>query len=393
MPRIKLTEKIIPTLRGRPPGSKSQEPVLYFDQLLPGFCVSVSTKTGLKTYQVQRDVNGKPVRRTIGRVGTEIKTLAKAREKAGEIIQGLRHGIDPRTTAKGELTLAQAADAYMAARPNMAERSKLDYARVFDSYLADWRDMKLSAITREMVERRHLELGEQRGKATANGVMRTLRAIFNWAIDRYPGIGANPVRLSRQWFKVHRRESLVSADELPRFYKAVLALESELARDYVLLLLWTGMRRDEAATLRWQDVDLVARVVRLPATKTKARRKLDLPTSTQVLRLLLARRKLGNTEFVFPSNSRRGCLRDPKKMFKSVAKASGIAICAHDLRRTYAQAAITAGVHTLALKGLLNHGVSDGGDVTLGYINLSTEDLREPAQRIADQIAAWCKIR
>ena len=37
------------------------------------------------------------------------------------------------------------------------------------------------------------------------------------------------------------------------------------------------MRRGEAAALRWDDVDFGLRVIRLPAARTKAGRKLDLP--------------------------------------------------------------------------------------------------------------------
>jgi integrase len=256
---------------------------------------------------VQRDLpDGGTVRRTIGRVGTEIKTLAEAREKAGEIIHGLRHGIDPKTTAKGEVTLKAAADAYLAARPNMAAKSITDYRRVFEVYLKDWRDMRLSAITREMVGKRHLELGDERGHATANGVMRALRAVFNWAIDRYPDVGANPVRLSRQWFKVHRRDRHVSADNAANFYRAVLKLENAIARDYLVLLLFSGLRREEAASLTWRDVDFAAKVIRLPALRTKAKRRFDVPMSNHVLKLLRERRKLGDANYVFPGSGKRG---------------------------------------------------------------------------------------
>jgi integrase len=391
MPRIKLTEKIIPRLKGRPADSKSKEPIVYWDETMPGFGLMVSTKTGLKSFVVQRDLaGGKPVRRTIGLVGTEIKTLAEARKKAGEIIHNLRLGIDPRVTARGAVTLKAAADAYLAASPNLAERSKRDYARIFDSYLADWRDMKLSAITRETVERRHLLLGEQRGQATANGVMRTVRAVYNWAGGRYPDLGINPVRL--KWFDVARRERHVKADQLPEFYTAVVNLDNPIARDYVLLLLFTGLRREEAAGLTWHDVDFTARVIRLAALRTKANRRFDVPLSDFVLRMLKARRELGDTDFVFPAHSGRGHIAEPKYPLGLIAQATGIAISAHDLRRTYSNAAVAAGVHGLHLKALLNHAVGKS-DVTVGYISLSVEDLREPAQRVADQLKKWCKAR
>jgi hypothetical protein len=61
------------------------------------------------------------------------------------------------------------------------------------------------------------------------------------------------------------------------------------------------------------------------------------------------------------------------------------------LRRTFSNAATDAGVHPMHLKGLLNHSVGKR-DVTAGYVILSVEDLRGPAQRVADRLKAWCKI-
>src|SRR5258705_13520288 len=112
MPRVKLTEKIIARLKGRPATDNSKEPVAHWDLAMPGFGVMVSTKTGLKTYVAQRDMpNGRTRRVTIGVVGTEIKTLDEARDKARNIIHGMRQGIDPKAVSRGDITLAQAAEA------------------------------------------------------------------------------------------------------------------------------------------------------------------------------------------------------------------------------------------------------------------------------------------
>jgi integrase len=393
MPRTRLTIKVIEGLKGRPAGSNSNQPLIYFDPTLPGFGVSVSSKTGLKTYVVQRDVGGKTIRRAIGLVGTEIKTLEEARAKAGDIIHGLRHGIDPKTTAKGDATLSMAKEAYLAARPNLAEKSKRDYARTFDTYLSDWRDKKLTEITREMVEERHIALGKEYGHATANGVMRTLRAVFNFSIDRFAGVTANPVKLAKsQWFWVPRRTRKVSADNAAKFYKAVQELPNPVARDYLKLLLFTGLRREEAAGLTWHDIDFSAKLILIPASRTKAKRKLDLPMTDVVHNMLKKRRELGDAHFVFPASSKTGHISEPKYPLSLIEDATGIEISAHDLRRTFANAAIAAGVHAIHLKALLNHSIGEG-DVTAGYIDLTENDLREPAQKVVDQLKQWCKIR
>ena len=163
-----------------------------------------------------------------------------------------------------------------------------------------------------------------------------------------------------------------------------------MQRDYLLLLLFTGLRRVEAASLRWEDVDLKGKVLRIPAANTKAGRKLDLPLTDVVHDLLVARRRLGDTKFVFPANSKSGHLAEPKFALRQVAKACGVEISVHDLRRTFLTAAEAADISHFALKALVNHAL--GNDVTGGYVQMTVERLREPAQRVADRLKELCGI-
>jgi hypothetical protein len=68
------------------------------------------------------------------------------------------------------------------------------------------------------------------------------------------------------------------------------------------------------------------RTIRLPATRTKARRKLDLPMSDFVHEVLAGRQSLGrdSSGFVFPANSKSGHVEEPKSPLRSVAEATGI---------------------------------------------------------------------
>jgi integrase len=221
--------------------------------------------------------------------------------------------------------------------------------------------------------------------------MRALRVLWNFTADRVSDLPPNPVaRLRRQWFPVHRRERHVRAEELPAFFKAVQALPNPVARDYLLLLLFTGLRRQEAASLRWDDIDFAERVIRLPAARTKAGRRLDLPMTDIVRDMLVARRALGKEKFVFPANSAAGHIQEPKFPLDLVRQSSGIHVSAHDLRRTYITAAESADISPLALKALVNHSL--GSDVTSGYVMMTPERLREPAQRVCDRLKVLCGI-
>lgn len=213
-----------------------------------------------------------------------------------------------------------------------------------------------------------------------------------FARDRDGTLPENPVRrLKKSWFNLQSHTRMVRSDELPAFFRAVDALPSRTARDYLLLLLFTGLRRNEAAGLRWEDVDFATRVIRVPATMTKAGRKLDLPMSSFVRDLLVARRALGTEgKWVFAADSRSGHIAEPKFPLKLVAEATGITVSVHDLRRTFVTVAESADISGTALKALVNHAL--GKDVTSGYIQITTERLREPAQRVCDQMVELCGI-
>src|SRR5262249_59600403 len=93
----------------------------------------------------------------------------------------------------------------------------------------------------------------RKGYAVADGAMRTLRLLWNFAADKDPSLGPNPVRLRKMWFKVKRREPLVKADDLAKFYAAVTALPNPVQRDFVLTALFTGLGPAAPPGPKWGD--------------------------------------------------------------------------------------------------------------------------------------------
>jgi integrase len=397
MPRTKLTEKAVARLRA-PTASGKQ--VLYWDEgprAVRGFGVLCSGKTDTRSYIAQRDLPGGKTRR-VTIAGVNELSLEQARSRAAELLVEMRRGNDPKTRRKS-LTLGEALAAYREARQNkLRARSVKAYDYTVETYLGDWVDRPLHSITRNMVEVRHrriaAEIAERQrynGHAAANDAMRALRLLWNYVADRDPTLGANPVRLNGQWYDTPRRERLVRADELPRFYRATTGLENHVQRDYVLLVLFTGLRRHEAAALRWADIDLVERSIRVPAASTKAGRALDLPMSDIVYDVLSKRRALGDGKFVFPANSKSGHIEEPKHAFEQIATACGVRVSVHDLRRTFITVAESCDISPFALRALVNHSLPSG-DVTSGYIQMTADRLREPAQRVANRLKALCEI-
>lgn len=262
---------------------------------------------------------------------------------------------------------------------------------------ADWQRRPLTSVTREAIARRFKQLRDENGPAWANLCMRVLRALFNFAAGKYADdrgqspYAANPVNVlseTKAWAKIDRRQTIIKSHELADWYRAVQGLSNTTIRDYLLLLIFTGLRREEAARLRWQNIDFAGRT--LTATETKNRKPHTLPLPDFLHAMLAARRDSIKGEFVFPGDGARGHLASPKKSKAKVIEATGVSFTLHDLRRTFTTIAESLDLPGYALKRMLNH--ADGSDVTAGYIVANVERLREPMQKVADYLMRAMKI-
>lgn len=397
--------------RTGPPGRKSSEKITKSrvdsllvpnsgqafsrDSELKGFAVRV-TSAGVKSFILEKRIDGRVKRITIGRYPA--LTVEQARKEAQKLLGKIATGINPIAEKAAErmrgITLKDAFADFLQARKNLKPRTVYDYRRLMEMAFGTWQKKPLADITKDMVARRHRELGEKSGEAYANLAMRFLRALFNFAIAQYEdGFGNNLVRenpvvrltQTRAWYRVERRQTVIKPKQLSAWYTAVLALKDNgeakqcgVVADYLLLLLFTGLRRQEAAKLRWADVDLEHRTLTIPDTKNH--QPLTLPLSDFLMELLRKRKRYAAAEYVFPGNGKQGHLIEPRPQMAKVIEASKVPFTLHDLRRTFITSAESLDVSAYALKRLVNHKMSN--DVTAGYIVSDVERLRDPMQKI-----------
>jgi integrase len=253
-----------------------------------------------------------------------------------------------------------------------------------------------------MVEQRHIELRRpthQRtsGEAQANTVMHLLGALLNFAsvnyeLDGKPIILVNPVkRLShnRRWYPEQRRQTVLADHKLPDWFDTVMALRHPTVRDYLLLLLFTGLRKNEAATLRWTDIDLQSKVLTVRREVAKNGKEHRLPLSDFLFNLLSERfLNRGNCEYVFPGRGKKHHLVDSDHVIKGVAKKADCSFILHDARRTFLTVAERLALSYVVLKKLANH--AGKNDTTFGYVVVDVERLREPMQRITNELLRLC---
>ena len=109
----------------------------------------------------------------------------------------------------------------------------------------------------------------------------------------------NPVRrlsAKRLWNRIERRTRYIESEQLRDWWKAVHDLKNkpqypsrEVLRDYFWLLLFTGLRRNEALCLRWENVNLDRGT--LCAVDTKNRSDHLLPMGRYLRELMHQRRR------------------------------------------------------------------------------------------------------
>lgn len=387
MPNARLTKRTIEAL----PQPKNGQ-VLYRDEELTGFGLRVGSKT--KTFFAEGQVRRRTIRLTLGRY--PLVSPEEARRIAFENLAAMARGVDPTVEKKDAkaraATVEEAFEAFFEAKPGLSLRTVDNYKRTPKLYLKNWLKLPLQEITRNMVLAKHRKISKDHGAITANCAFRHLRSVYNFIASLHDEFPSNPVQVlskTRSWAPERRRRTLIAAHQLPAWWKAIMA-ESEDARDFLLVALFTGMQRNEIATLKWEHVDLIGCTLTVP--KTKNGDPLVLPLSDYLVDLIARRREtVGQSEWVFPGPGATGHIVETKSFTRRVSEASGVDFSLHDLRRTFITVAESLDIPAYALKRLLNHRTD--GDVTGGYIVMSTDRLRAPVERVAAKIVELAKLK
>ncbi|WP_264212920.1 tyrosine-type recombinase/integrase [Leisingera thetidis] len=386
MTQSSLNAKTISELSNPGEGSK-----IVWDTALRGFGIRLTKAS--KTYIAEGRVLGRKRRVTIGR--SDVLSVQEARREAKKVLGKMASGIDinaeKQEARARSITLLEALDEYLKSR-DLKPATAAEYRARLKANFPDWLAKELKAITPTAVVRRFDKLTKEHSPHVANGAFRVFRAVYRYA-RAYTATDAGNYtlpecpcqRLSdlKRWHKPSRRLNHLTDDQFPAFFEALSQSHNLVFPDFMELILRTGLRRNEAATLTWEDVNMKAGTFRIRAEIAKNGNELVLPMSDQV-RALLRRRKeaaLGATA-VFASSTRY----DPRKSLTRLRESLSCEITIHDLRRTYAIQAERAGTPYSLLKRMLNH--SSAGDVTLAHYLTGNDPkaLRPYVQKVSDMI-------
>jgi integrase len=338
--------------------------------------------------------------------------LEQARGKARELLARWNLGEDVLTERKSSRSaplLEELIDAFLSeADAKRKASTAYEYRRILVREVLPRIGKTVAGEVRPAdVAKLHREIGV-RAPVLANRVLRLLRTIYRWAIQRgeLPD-GTNPTRGVAP-FQERAKEKYLTPDEVARLGSALKMAETvglpadpvrtslaakrrpngkvnvkvAPANPYAVaairFLLFSGWREQEALTLRWDSIDFSNQRVELGDTKTGRSHR---PLGRSAMGVLVVVPKVEGSPFVFPGRNPSRPLREIKHLWQAVRAAAGITdVRLHDLRHTFASAALEQRISLEELAKLLGHRDSTS---TARYAHHRDDLLRDAADTVA----------
>jgi integrase len=362
--------------------------VYYGDAKTHGLFIAVM-RNGRKTFYFRRKTNQISQRFIIGRFPEY--SIEQARNKAIEIASLIAKGENPheeKKVKKTELTLGESFEAYLNGHVKQHCVAVKNIEGDFRRYLSDWNHRKLSSITKAEVQNRMNKVGEENGKTAANHMLTYARAAINWCIKN------ELISTQNQWigikkYRTQARERFLSRTELLSFFSALKEFPNDTGmRDYLYISLFTGARRSNVLSMRWQDVDLDLGIWRIPRTKSGDSHTLPLPSMALVI--LLERSKTKSSDWVFPGPGGTGHLVEPKRSWHALLRKAELSnLRMHDLRRTLGSY-MAMGNQSLQMIGkVLGH---KSPTATQIYARMAFDPIREAMEKAQNDMLAAAGI-
>lgn len=280
--KTKLTQKNLDSARGE--AIKAGKPLYVWDTELSGFGAYVSPK-GDVSFLVQKWAGGrggKAVRYVIGKTKNGM-SLSEARGLATQNIGDISKGENPvvvRRTLRDETRqrlngtrVSEALDLYIPEGANSRFRREKRQALLAAFDTSGLLRTPVADVTKSdvrMMVSRKIEEGKN---AAARNLFAALRPFFSFCVDQEI-ITSSPMEKLKAPSPVQSRDRLLSSEEIKAFWMATSGetggkgLPLTWCRFYRLLLL-TGQRRDEVAGMRWEEIDLDAKIWTIPAERAK----------------------------------------------------------------------------------------------------------------------------
>ena len=364
MSKVKLTPSRINEFKCPPESTQAY----LWDEVVNGLAVRATT--GSQSLIFQSRLNGKTIRMTIG--GIDVWHIEAARTEARRLQSIIDQGRDPREVKRQTINADAASrkktkqdntpaliawQTYISARSNKwSTRHKADHETmtrdggefITRGKRAGMQDTKeqgilrpllslpLQGITRDRIAA-WVEIEAPRRPTRTRLALSLLATFITWCNDRpeYRDQANTDAckRMKKDLPKPQARDDCLQREQLALWFEHVKRIPNPIISAYLQSALLTGARRNELATVKWDDIDFqwASLIIR---DKVEGTRTIPLTPYVSNLLANLPRRN----EWVFSSPSAQsGRLMEPRLALNQALKNAGLpALSIHGLRRSFA---------------------------------------------------------
>lgn len=308
-------------------------------------------------------------------------SVDEARALAMEVLRECRAGRWPSEVAPVALpTLREALTAYCEAKGIKASSGKR-YDSIMRTHFGDWLDRSVAEWGGPAFATHCHAFAQSKGSALVEVGRGIVTALIKY-INAVHGLSVETpfLKLAAAGLmpdKAKPRARVLQEGDLPAWREAVERL-GEKQRDFLLLTLYTGLRRNECRELQRQQIDLTGGVLRVPDTKNGKPHSLPI---TPMMREILERRCFG--------------LEPGAELFKGVSaehvhsmamRLGSPRFMLHDLRKLVATVGEKLGLGDAVLRRILNHTAPKGDVLHRHYVGLNEADVAGALVRIQEAL-------
>lgn len=370
MPK-KLTYKFVRSLKPQ------EKDFTVFDSEVKGLMIRVRSG-GKKTFRVEY---GRNKRVTIG--DANIVTVQQARDKAIQILADHKNGIKPFRSG-GIPTLDKfLTDSYGKVAVHEQKTGRETIARLRFSF-SDLLPLRLDRIDVQVAHAWRAARREAgRAPSTINRDIAALKSVLNRAVE-WGVIDENPIAKLKR-LKVDRQGVIryLTESETERLRAALEETDprAPYLKSLVLVGLNTGLRKGELLSLKWENVDLDQKYLRVLGSNAKNAQTRHVHLNQEAFSVLKnMSQERDPSEYVFKNPNTGGRLGHFRRSWQSLLKKADIeAFRVQDMRHDFCSQLAMAGVDLNTIRKLAGH--ADFA-MTLRYAHLSPNHEKAAVERL-----------
>lgn len=385
MPVQQLTQTIMNNLPRCPDGKSRIE---LCDTIVIGLYVEVrATSSGIGTYYLRyKNEDGKTCHQKLG-ITTQVK-LADVKERALQLKAEISNGKDPKEETLKRKSIPTFSAFFEDKYLPFAKQHKRTWSndeQMYNTHLNEvFGHLKLTAIKREAAQKFHSGLKQQGlTGSTCDHYLKLMRHALNLAVD-WDIIESNQLARVKLFRECNQIERYMNDTELASLLNVLHTDENRPVSNLALFLLATGARNNEARQAKWEYIDVVNRLWRIPAVNSKSKKIRTVPLNDAALDVLASVNTQDDFEYVFVNLSSGKPYACVKKTWHRLRANAGLpTLRLHDLRHQYASMLVNAGRSLYEVQQILGH--SDP-KVTTRYAHLAPSTLQAAATAAGDKL-------